>query len=122
MTTDVEEAQRDVANSKRHLQESLRLAGEAGSRLAVAAREKMTPPLVIGLVLGVAVVAGVAIAASRGRSSRWRDAQRPTLTGDLARAAGTWLVRAIVLRAAVKLAERFREPPSEARARVFTSS
>lgn len=123
MTTDVEDAQRDVASSRRHLQESLRLAGEAGSRLAVAARKKVTPPLVIAVVLGVAVAAGVAIAAARGRSGRrWRTARQPTLSGDLARAAGTWLVRAIALRVAVKLTERLRESPSEPHAAALASS
>jgi hypothetical protein len=114
MTTDVEDAQRDVANSKQHLQESLRLAGEAGSRLAVAARDKVTPPLIIAVVLGVAVVAGVALLAGRGRSrSRWRAPRQPSLAGTLALAAGTWLARAIALRVALTIAEQFRDSTGE---------
>jgi len=123
MTTDVEHAQRDVANSKQHLQESLRLAGEAGSRLAVAARDKVTPPLIIAVVLGVAVVAGVALVAGGGRSrSRWRAPRQPSLSGTLTRAAGTWLARAIALRVALKLAERFRDSAGQPAVAASTSS
>jgi hypothetical protein len=120
--TDVEDAERDVATTKQQLQESLRLAGEAGTRLAVAARKKVTPTLVVAVVAGVAIVAGVTLVAARNSSRpRRRASGQPTLTGILARAAGTWLVRAIALRVAVKMAEKFRDPQTSSTPAVFAA-
>jgi hypothetical protein len=114
MTTEVEDAEQQVAASKQRFQESLRSAGEAGTRLAVEARKKVTPALLAAVVAGVVVVAGVALVASRSkRRARGRQAPQPSLTGELTRAAGTWLLRAVALRLAANIAARFRDPPTE---------
>jgi len=108
MTTDVQDAERDVATTKRQFHDSLRLAGEAGTRLAVAARKKVTPTLIVATLVSVGIVAGVTLIATRNNSRRRRHAfGEPSLTGVLGRAAGRWLLRAVALRVAVKVAERF---------------
>lgn len=114
MTTDVQDAERDVAKSKERLHESLRAVGETGTRLAVEVRNKVTPTLVVAAVAGAAAV-GLAVMVAR-RSSRpsWRANQDPTLTGRLARAAGMWLLRAVAVRVAAELASKFRDSQTPA--------
>jgi hypothetical protein len=114
MTTEVQDAERDVAQSKQLFQESLRQAGETGTRLAVEVRNKMTPTLVVAAVVGAAAV-GVAVAIARGNSRpRRRAHQESTLAGKVARAAGMWLLRTVALRVAAELAAKLREPQAPA--------
>lgn len=114
MTTDVQDAERDVAKSKQRFQESLRVAGETGTRLAGEVRKKMTPTLVVAAVVGAAAV-GVAVVVARSSSRpRWRPAHQSSLTGQVARAAGMWLLRAIAVRVAQELTVKFREAQTPA--------
>jgi hypothetical protein len=108
MTTEVMEAEREVAEAKQQLQQSLKLAGEAGSRLATVARKKATPVL-IAVAVGVAVVAGVTLVAARSEPRRRRRASSSSASGELARAVGGWVLRAVALRLAVTLAAKFRD-------------
>jgi len=108
MTSEVMEAEQDVAEAKQQLQQSLQLAGEAGSRLATAARKKATP-LLIAFAAGVAVVAGVALVAAQQREPRGRRRAPTSSASQLAVAVGGWVLRAVALRLAVSLAVRFRD-------------
>jgi len=110
MTTDVQEAERDVERSKQRLQESLRVVGETGNRLATEVSQKAGPALVAAVVVGAAAT-GLAIAISRSRSrSRWGAPKGPSFARDLAHAAGAWLVRTLALKLAAEMAARLREP------------
>lgn len=114
MTSDVQDAERDVAKSKQRLHDSLRQAGETGTRLAMEVRKKMTPTLVVAAVVGATAV-GVAVIIARSSSRpRWRAPRQPTLTGQVARAAGMWLLRAVALRVAAELSTRFRDAQTPA--------
>jgi hypothetical protein len=107
MATLVKEAELEVARTKRLLHESLRLASETGSRLAREARRKATPALLVAVALGVAVAAGATLIALRNRPTGGRRVRnQPSLTADLARAAGIWMLRAAALRLGVALTER----------------
>jgi hypothetical protein len=114
MTSDVQDAERDVAKSKRRLQESLRVAGETGTRLAVEVRKKVTPTLVVAALAGAAVVGVALLVARRNSRPRWRAPQQPSLTGQVARAAGMWLLRAVAVRVAGELAAKFRDAQAPA--------
>jgi hypothetical protein len=111
--TDVTSAEQEVARAKRQLQESLRSAGEAGSRLAREARNQLTPMVLVTVAVGVAVVAGVALVAARDAPQRRaRATNRASWGGILARAAGAWLLRAVALRVAEALEARLRDAPA----------
>jgi heme O synthase-like polyprenyltransferase len=110
MTTEVQDAELEVARTKQRFQQSLQLAGETGSRLAVEMRRKATPALIAVMVVGGAVVAGAAFVVTRGQQrDRSRSTNRPSPTGMLARAVGLWLLRAAALRLAEALAAKFRD-------------
>lgn len=114
MKNDVQAAEREVAKRKQRLQESLRVAGQAGNRLAGEVRRKITPTLVVAAVAGAAAV-GVAMAIARSNSRpRWRPAQQPSVAGQVARAAGMWLLKTVALRVAHELAEKYRDEHSPA--------
>lgn len=114
MTSDVQDAERDVAKSKQRFQESLRVAGETGTRLAGEVRKQITPTLVVAAVVGAAAVGVAVVVARSGSRRRWRAAQQPTLTGQVARAAGMWLLRAIAVRMVQQLAVKFRDAQTPA--------
>jgi heme O synthase-like polyprenyltransferase len=110
MTTEVQDAELEVARTKQRFQQSLQLAGETGSRLATEMRRKATPALIAVMVVGGAVVAGAAFVVTRGQQrDRSRGTNRPSPTGMLARAVGLWLLRAAALRLAEALAAKFRD-------------
>lgn len=112
--TEVEQAERDVATSKRRFQESLRLAGETGTRLAADVRKKATPAVMVTVAASVALVAGVTFAASRSRAAPRRRVRRePSFAGDLTRAAGGWVLRTLVLHVVTTMAARFLKAPAE---------
>jgi len=114
MTTDVQDAERDVAKKKQRFQESLRVAGETGTRLAGEVRKKMTPTLVVAAVVGAAAVGVAVVVARSGSRPRWRAPQAPSLTGQVARAAGMWLLRAVAVRVAQQLVVQFRDSQTPA--------
>lgn len=114
MTTDVQDAERDVAKSKQRFQESLRAAGETGTRLAGEVRKKMTPTLIVATVVGAAAV-GVAVVVARGSSRpRWRRNEEPSLAGQVARAAGMWLLRAVAVKVAQQLVAKLQDAQTPA--------
>lgn len=108
MTSDVQDAERDVASSKQRFQESLRLAGESGTRLAVEVKKSVTPTLLVAVGIGAVAVAVGLVLRSNTRSRRLAS-QRASLSGNLARAAGGWLLRAIATRVAVQVATSLRD-------------
>jgi hypothetical protein len=117
MTTEVRDAELEVARTKQQFQQSLQLAGETGSRLAAEMRKKATPTLIAAVVVGGVVVAGAAFMVARGQQrGRWRGSNRrsnrPSPTGMLARAVGVWLLRAAALRLAEALSAKFRDSTS----------
>jgi protein-S-isoprenylcysteine O-methyltransferase Ste14 len=110
MTTQVLDAELEVARSRQRLQDSLQLAGETGSRLAEEMRRKAAPAVIVAVVVGGAVVAGAAFMAARGAPRRrWRGSNQASATGILARAVGVWLLRAAALRLAEALTAKFRD-------------
>jgi hypothetical protein len=99
MTTEVMNAERDVARTKQRFQESLQLAGETGSRLVAEMRAKATPKLLVAVVVSGAVVAGAAFMVARREPRRHRrTSNAASPTGALVRAVGVWLLRAAALR------------------------
>jgi hypothetical protein len=108
MTTEVLDAELEVARTKRRFQESLQLAGETSSRLATEMRRKATPALIVAVVAGSAVVAGAAFVVTR-REPRRRRSHQPSATGMVARAVGIWLLRAAALHLAQVLVAKFRD-------------
>jgi hypothetical protein len=110
MTTEVQDAELEVARTKQRFEQSLQLAGETGSRLAAEMRRKATPGLLAAVVVGGAVLAGAAFVVARGQQrGRWSGSSRPSPTGMLARAVGVWLLRAAALRLAEAMAAKFRD-------------
>ena len=111
MTTGIQDAELEVARTKLRFQQSLQLAGETGSRLATDIQRKLTPSLIVALVVGGVVLGGTALVIARGEPRR--RSNQPSATGVVARAVGVWLLRAAALRLAEALAAKFREssPP-----------
>jgi hypothetical protein len=108
---DILDAEREVELRKSELKNSLRVAGESGSRLAhsVGAQAK---PVVVGaaVVMGLAVVAGIVVAVSRSRRGPvWQAPRRPSLLSNIARGAGFWLVRVAAKRLAEEAAARLSD-------------
>jgi hypothetical protein len=110
MTTGIQDAELEVARSKLRFQQSLQLAGETGSRLATDIQRKLTPSLIVGLIVGGVVLGGTALVVARGEPRR-RGSNQRSATGVVARAVGVWLLRAAALRLAEALAAKFRESP-----------
>jgi hypothetical protein len=107
MTTEILDAELEVARSKARLQQSLQVAGETGSRLATEMRSKATPALIAAVLVGGAAVVGTAYLVAR-REPRHRGwSRRPSAGGMVARAVGVWLLRAAALRLAQALAAKF---------------
>lgn len=103
MTTEVQDAERDVAQSKQGLQQSLRVARETSRSFALQLRKKLLPTLVVAGLVGAAAL-GVAVVVARGTARpRWRAPGQRSLTGEVARAAGRWLLRAVAVRVAAEL-------------------
>lgn len=108
MTTEVQDAERDVAESKQGLQQSLRVARDTTRRISLKLREKMLPTLVVAGLVGAAAL-GVAVVVGRGTARpRWRAPRQRSLTGEVARAAGMWLLRAVAVRVAAELVAQVR--------------
>ena len=110
MTTGIQDAELEVARTKLRFQQSLQLAGETGSRLATEIQRKVTPSLIVALVVGGVVLGGTALVVARGAPRR-RGFNQPSATGMVARAVGVWLLRAAALRLAGALATKFRDSP-----------
>lgn len=108
MTTEVQDAERDVAESKQGLQQSLRVARETTRSLSLTLRKKMLPTLVVAGLVGAAAL-GIAVVVARGMARpRWRAPRQTSLTGEVARAAGMWLLRAVAVRVAAELVAEVR--------------
>jgi hypothetical protein len=108
MTTGIQDAELEVARTKLRFQQSLQLAGETGSRLATEIQRKLTPSLIVALVVGGVVLGGTAMVVAR-REPRRRRPHQPSVSGIVARAVGVWLLRAAALRLAQTLAAKFRD-------------
>ncbi len=104
------EAEREVQQRRLALTESLRVAGESGSRLATQVRQ-LAKPLVVGscVVLVTAAVVVVAVAVSRSKrrgAGGWLAPRRSSLAVSVARGAGLWLLRVAARRVLEQVAAR----------------
>lgn len=110
-TDEVQQAVEQVELHKAALARSLRQAERTGVRWAQRMGKQVKPALVVvGAVVGVAVLAGV-VATVRRRSRRVRPVwlapePSPSALAVLARSAGWWLARLAVQRAAREVAVR----------------
>lgn len=114
---DVLDAEREVEQRKQEFHDSLRVAGESGSRLAKSVGKQAKPLLIGGaVVLGTAALVGIVVAVSRSRRRNvWLPparlgSSRTIWSSTLARSAGFWLLRLAAKRFADEVSVRLADP------------
>jgi hypothetical protein len=106
-TDEIARAEQQVALRKAELARSLREAGRSSARAIDRLGTELKPALVAAtVVVGAAVVSGVALALWQRRARRGWLRPEPSPIADLARGAGLWLARVAVRRLAEELARR----------------
>jgi len=111
---DVLDAEREVEERKQAFHDSLRVAGESGSRLAKSVGQQAKPMLIgTAAVLGTAALVVIVVAVARSRRRNVWAAPRSSRniwTSTLARSAGFWLLRIAAKRFAEEVNLRLADP------------
>jgi hypothetical protein len=107
---DILDAEREVELRKSELNDSPRVAGEGGSRLAHSVGTQ-AKPVIIGaaVVVGLAAVVGIVAVSRSRRRVLFQAPRRVSLFSNVARGAGFWLVRMAARRLAEEAASRLSD-------------